>query len=63
MKIKILIEHIKILKIQKNDNNKSISRYLPGAVVGCAGSIQYQLVPCSFLYLSRFTGPFQCSRC
>ena len=27
------------------------------------GSVQFQIVPCSSLYFSRSTGPFQCSHC
>ena len=63
MKIKGLISkkwinraHINF-KNSKNDNSKYISRNLSGAVAGSVGSIQYQLVPCSFLYLLHWPLP------
>ena len=41
-----------------------MSRNLSGAVLGSVGSVQFQIVPCSSLYLfSRSIGPFQCSWC
>ena len=51
---------IKNLKIKKN-NSKNISRNFSGTVEGSAGSVQFQIVPCSSLYFfSRSIGPFQC---
>ena len=66
MKIKGLIEDLKIkkqLKNLKNANSKNISMNFSGAVVGSVGSVQFQKVPCSSLYFSRSIGPFQCSQC
>ena len=62
MKIKGVIEDLKIKKI-KNYNNKNISRNFSGAVVGGVASVQFQIVTCSSLYFSRSIGPLQCSRC
>ena len=59
MKIKGVIEDLKLKKL-KNDNSKNISRNFSGAVVGSVGSVQ--IVPCSSLYFSRSTGPFQCNQ-
>ena len=42
---------------------KNISRNFSGAVAGSVGSVLFQLAPCSCLYFSISTGPFQCSRC
>ena len=63
MKIKGVVEDLKILKIniKINYNSKNISRNYSGAVVGSVGSVQFQIVPCSSLYFSRSIGPFQCS--
>ena len=60
MKIKGVIED---LKIKKNDNSKNISRNFSGVVVDSVGSVQFQIVPCFSLYLSRSIGPFKCSLC
>jgi len=63
MKIKGVIEDLKIKKI-KNDskNSKSISRTFSGVVVGSVGSVHFQIVPWSGLNFSRSIGPFLCSR-
>ena len=64
MKIKRVIKDLKFKKTLKfffNDNRKNISRNFSGAVEGSVGSVQFQIVPCSSLYLfSRSLGPFQC---
>ena len=45
----------------KSDNSKYISRNFSGAVVGSVGSVPFQIVPCSRLYLfSRSVGLLQC---
>ena len=67
MKIKGVIEDLKIFfikKERKNDrkNSKNISRTFSGFVVGIVGSVHFQLVPWSSLYFSRSIGPFLCSR-
>ena len=65
MKIKGVIEDLKILKIRvKNDhkNSKNISRTFSGIVVGSVGSVHFQIVLWSSLYFSRSIGPFLCSR-
>ena len=64
MKIKGVIEDLKILKNEKNDskNSKNISRTFSGVVVGSVGSVHFRLVPWSGLYFSRSIGPFLCSR-
>ena len=66
MKIKRVIEDLKIKKIKKikNDckNSKNISRTFSGVVVGIVGSVHFWLVPWSGLYFSRSIGPFLCSR-
>ena len=60
MKIKGVIEDLKFLK-NLNDNSKNISRNLFEVVVVCVGSVQFQMVPCSSLFLfSRSIGPLQC---
>ena len=42
-------------------NSKNISRNFSGAVVGSVGSVQFQIAPCSSLYLfSRSIGTLQC---
>ena len=63
MKIKGVIEDLKIKKI-KNDhkNSKNISRTFSGGVMGSVGSVHFQIVPWSSLYFSRSVGPFLCSR-
>ena len=69
MKIKGVIENLKILKQflkkeRKNDrkNSKNIYRTFSDVVVGIVGSVHFWLVPCSGLYFSRSIGPFLCSR-
>ena len=66
MKIKGVIEDLKIKKIKKikNDskNSKNISRTFSGVVVGSVRSVNFQIVPWSSLYFSRSIGPFLCSR-
>ena len=66
MKIKGVIEHLKLKKKkkEKNDhkNSKNISRTFSGGVVGSVGSVHFQIVPCSDSYSSRSIGPFLCSR-
>ena len=44
MKIKGVIENLKIKKI-KNDNSKSISRTFSGVVVDSVQSVNFQIVP------------------
>ena len=63
MKIKGVIEDLKILK-KSNDrkNSKNISRTFSGVVVGSVGSVHFQIVPWSGLYFSRSIGPFLCGR-
>ena len=59
MKIKGVIKNLNLKKI-KSDNSKNISRNFSGAVVGSVGSVQFQIVPCSSLYLFlRSIGPLQ----
>ena len=60
MKIKGVIEDLKIKKI-KNDhkNSKNISRTFSGAFVGIVGSVHFLIVPWSG---SRSKGPFLRSR-
>ena len=63
MKIKGVIEDLKVKKINlKNDNSKNISRTFSGVVEGSVGSVHFQLVPWSGLYFSRSIGPSQCSQ-
>ena len=48
MKIKEVIEDLKLKKIKlKNDskNSKNISRTFSGGVVGSVGSVHFQIVP------------------
>ena len=60
MKIKGVIGKLNLKKFL-SDNSKNISRNFAGAVVGCVGSVHFQIVSCSSLYLfSRSIGPFQC---
>ena len=63
MKIKGVIEDLKIKKI-KNDhkNSKNISRTFSGGVVGIVGSVHFQIVSWSSLYFSKSIGPFLCIR-
>ena len=65
MKIKGVIEDLKILKkIKKKErkidckNSKNISRSFSGFVVSIVGSVHFWLVPWSDLYFSRSIGPF-----
>jgi len=64
MKIKEVIEDLKIFKNLKNDskNSKNISRTFSGGVVGSVGSVRFRIVPWSGLFFSRSIGPFLCSR-
>ena len=61
MKIKGVIEDLKFFFNLKNDNSKNISRTFSGVVVDSVGSVHFQIVPSSGLYLS--IGPFLCSQC
>ena len=61
MKIKGVIEDLKIKKELKNDS-KNISRTFSGVVVGSVGSVHFQIVSWSGLYFSRSIGLFLCSR-
>ena len=46
MKIKGVIEDLKIKKINlKNDNSKNISRTVSGGVVGSVGSVHFRIAP------------------
>ena len=57
MKIKGVIKKLKKLK---SENSKNISGNFSGAVVGSVGSVQFQMAPCSSLYLfSRSIDPLQ----
>jgi len=61
MKINEVIKNLNFFKKSRSDNNKNISRNFSGAVVGSMGSVQFQIVPCSSLYLfSRCINPLQC---
>ena len=65
MKIKGVIEDLKIVKKKKmNDhkNSKNISRTFSGVAVGSVGRVYFRIVPWSGLYFSRSIGPFLCSR-
>ena len=63
MKIKGVIEDLKIKKIKNNNkNSKNISRTFSGVVVGSVVSVHFWRVPWSGLYFSRSIGPFLCSR-
>jgi len=54
-------EIIKNLHFLKSNNRKNISRNFSGAAEDSVGSVQFQIVPCSSLYLfSRSLGPLQC---
>ena len=44
MKIKGVIEDLKIKKKLKNDNSKNISRTFSGGVVNSVGSVHFQIV-------------------
>ena len=45
MKIKGVIEDLKIKKILKNDNSKNTSRTFSGVIVDSVGSVHFQIVP------------------
>ena len=62
MKIKGVIEDLKIKKKNDSKNSKSISRIFSGVVVGSVGSVHFWIVPWSGLYFSRSIDPFLCSR-
>ena len=63
MKIKGVIEDLKIKKIKNNNkNSKNISRTFSGVVVGSVVSVHFWRVPWSGLYFSRSIGPFLCSQ-
>ena len=54
MKIKGLIEDLKLKKIlNDHKNSKNISRTFPGVVVGSVGSVHLWIVPWSGLYISQ----------
>ena len=57
MKIKGVIEDLKI----KKNHSKNISRTFSGVAVGSVGSVHFRIVPWSGLYFSRSIGPFLCS--
>ena len=61
MKIKGVIEDLKIKLKNGSKNSKNISRTFSG-VVGSVGSVHFRIVPWSGLYFSRPIGPFLCSR-
>ena len=63
MKIKGVIDDLKLKKKRKNDhkNSKNISRTFSGFVVSIVGSVHFWLVPWSDLYFSRSVGLFLCS--
>ena len=61
MKIKGVIEDLKIKKKIKNDS-KNTSRTFSGVVVGSVGSVHFRTVPWHGLYFSRSIDPFLCSR-
>ena len=56
-----VIQELKIIFELKIDNSKNISRTFSGVVVDSVGSVHFQIVPSSGLYLS--IGPFLCSQC
>ena len=62
MKIKGVIEDLKIKKKNDHKNSKNITRTFSGVVVGSVGSVHFQIVPWSGLYFSRSIGPFLCSQ-
>ena len=63
MKIKGVINDLKIKKKNDCKNSKNISRTFSGVVVGSVGSVHFQIVPWSGLYFSRSKCPFLCSWC
>ena len=63
MKIKVVIEDLKIKKNLNNENSKNISRIFSGVVVDSVGSVCCQIVPSSSLYFSRSIVSSLCSWC
>ena len=61
MKIKGVIEDLKLKKKNDRKNSKNISRTFSGVVVGSVASVHFRIVPWSSLYFSRSIGPFLCS--
>ena len=61
MKIKGVIEDLKIKLKNGSKNSKNICRTSSGIVVGSVGSVHFWIVPWSGLYFSRSKGPFLCS--
>ena len=45
MKIKVVIEDLKIKKKLNNENSKNISRIFSGVVVDSVGSVHFQIIP------------------
>ena len=45
MKIRGVIEDLKIFQNLKNDNSKNISRSFSGAAADSVGSVHFQIVP------------------
>ena len=45
MKIKGIIEHLKVKKKKKKNDSKNISRTFSGGVVGSVGSVHFSIVP------------------
>ena len=45
MKIKVVIEDLKIKKNLNNENSKNISRIFSGVVVDSVGSVHFLIVP------------------
>ena len=63
MKIKGAIKNLNFKKIE-SENSKNTSRNFSGAVVGSVGSVLFQIVTCSSLYLfSRSVAPPMLSQC
>ena len=62
MKIKGVIEDLKIFFKNLKNDSKNISRTFSGGVVGSVGSVHFWIVSWSGLYFSRSIGPFLCSR-
>ena len=62
MKIKGVIEDLKIFFKNLKNDSKNISRTFSG-VVGSVGSVHFQIVSWSGLYFSRSIGTFLYSRC
>ena len=65
MKIKGVIEDLKIKKKKKRMIIKIVKIYLglfSGVVVGSVGSVYFRIVPWSGLYFSGSIGLFLCSR-